>query len=343
MSSSVEARLQTELWRGAIPVEIHLAPDDVASLAPPAPVFALIPRGAYLPVWHDTAPDGPRAAFADSLAPGRDAQPPWFETHEEGLPLRWSVPAGVLYDVFRGAAADAPSADESTLPWRLTAHYRAMTGPHAADEPAFRCGRVTGAVASDATSAAKAHFFNALKEATHVSRGSAKPVMAMSRAARENLWRSVVEGDRALADAAEEELEAPAARGESSSDQAPPIEGDPATTRRNGGAKPRRVPLRAYVVRTPAPRLRGGGGSLRSWDDVRVYSAPVELDEDGSRTVGDALASVCVDDVAKTLGDGAVVVAQGVGLSLATSLEEAHARLKGADHFLHVVVRVPEG
>ena len=41
--------------------------------------------------------------------------------------------------------------------------------------------------------------FNALKEATHVSRGSAKPVMAMSRAARENLWRSVVEGDRALA------------------------------------------------------------------------------------------------------------------------------------------------
>jgi hypothetical protein len=145
-----------------------------------------------------------------------------------------------------------------------------------------------------------------------VSRGSAKPVMAMSRAARENLWRSVVEGDRALADAAEEELEAPAARGESSSDQAPPIEGDPATTRRNGGAKPRRVPLRAYVVRTPAPRLRGGGGSLRSWDDVRVYSAPVELDEDGSRTVGDALASVCVDDVAKTLGDGAVVVAQGV-------------------------------
>ena len=23
---------------------------------------ALIPRGAYLPVWHDTAPDGPRAA-----------------------------------------------------------------------------------------------------------------------------------------------------------------------------------------------------------------------------------------------------------------------------------------
>ena len=183
------------------------------------------------------------------------------------------------------------------LPWRLTAHYRAMTGPHAADER-----RAGGAPASRAqsratrTSAAKAHFFNALKEATHVSRGSAKPVMAMSRAARENLWRSVVEGDRALADAAEEELEAAAARGESSSDQAPRSRALPATTRRNGGAKPRRAPPRAYVGVRPRRGCGAAAGAFGRGMTCACIPRPWSWTPTGRARSATRLASVCVDD-----------------------------------------------
>ena len=69
MSASVEDRIQTELWRGAIPVEIHLAADEVADVAPPPPFFGLIPRGAYLPVWYDRETEpSPRQHFEPFVA-----------------------------------------------------------------------------------------------------------------------------------------------------------------------------------------------------------------------------------------------------------------------------------
>ena len=172
MISSADERLQEELWRGAIPVEVHLASDEVATADPPPPVFALVPRAAYLPVWHD-APDGPGAAFASALPPGRGASP-WFD--HESLPLRWNLPAGVLHDL----TVSRRRAEEDRLPWRLTVHYRpnvddASSSATRDDDGLYRC---------EGEDEARAHFFNALKEATHVSRGSAGAVMAMTRAAR---------------------------------------------------------------------------------------------------------------------------------------------------------------
>ena len=69
MTTSVEDRIQAELWRGAIPVEIHLAADEVADVAPPPPFFGLIPRGAYLPVWYDRETEpSPRRHFEPFVA-----------------------------------------------------------------------------------------------------------------------------------------------------------------------------------------------------------------------------------------------------------------------------------
>jgi hypothetical protein len=47
----MEERLQSELWRGAVPVEVRLAADEVADVSAPPPLYALIPRAAYLPLW----------------------------------------------------------------------------------------------------------------------------------------------------------------------------------------------------------------------------------------------------------------------------------------------------
>lgn len=59
---------RVELHRGAIPVEVRLAQDEVADVSPPPPLFALIPRGAYLPCWHD----GPHAIDDDDATTTRD-------------------------------------------------------------------------------------------------------------------------------------------------------------------------------------------------------------------------------------------------------------------------------
>ena len=252
MTTSVEDRIQAELWRGAIPVEIHLAADEVADVRAPPPFFGLIPRGAYLPVWHDreTEPSPRRhfepfvARFPDdkgtararadavgdedaetrarssddptthpSSAPGEarddlNEKPPcWFD--HDGAPLRWDVCAGILHDVF--VRRDSDGAVASAEPWRLTVHYAAYrddeNDPRALGGDGSRNRRDAGSFACvEAQSCARAHFFNALKEATHIERGSAASVMSMTRAAQTNLWRSVLTGDRRLAFEAEEAL-----------------------------------------------------------------------------------------------------------------------------------------
>ena len=188
---------RVELHRGAIPVEVRLAQDEVADVSPPPPLFALIPRGAYLPCWHDgphaiddddattTTRDDPRERtprehFAPRLAPGRDASAPWFD--HDGLPLRWNLPIGILHDLC------APGGD-SQIPWRLTVHYRpfddSVDSVEDADGTMFSC--TSGDVA-------RAHFFNALKEAVFVATGSAGGVMGLSRRAHADLWSK--RGDR---------------------------------------------------------------------------------------------------------------------------------------------------
>ena len=308
MTPSADERLQEELWRGAIPVEVHLASDEVATADPPPPVFALVPRAAYLPVWHDT-PDGPGAAFASALPPGRGASP-WFD--HEGLPLRWNLPAGVLHDL----TVARRRADEDRLPWRLTAHYRPNVHPDASssaarvDDGLYRC---------EGEDAARAHFFNALKEATHVTRGSAAAVMAMTRAAREGLWRSVATGNRTDARKAMEELFEDADK--------------------TGTA--RRVPLRVYA------RL-GGGAEMRGWNEVVSVSAPASVlaDESAAESTADGAktsrGTTLGDALERILGEGALVTRRatvhGVEVSPRTNLEMLHAAMRSPDQFLHVCV-----
>ena len=296
---------RVELHRGAIPVEVRLAQDEVADVSPPPPLFALIPRGAYLPCWHDgphaiddddatTTRDDPREHtprehFAPRLAPGRDASAPWFD--HDGLPLRWNLPIGILHDLC------APGGD-SQIPWTLTVHYRpfddSVDSVEDADGTMFSC--TSGDVA-------RAHFFNALKEAVFVATGSAGGVMGLSRRAHADIWRSVASGDRSLASSAEDEL----------------------GVGRDGC---RRVPLRLYV--------RKGGGAMKGWGEVRFVSAPasrtaVHDDDDAPATLANALSDLGVGDVCRA-------TVEGIDVGLGTELEELHGAMKGSDQFLHVCV-----
>ena len=395
MTTSVEDRIQAELWRGAIPVEIHLAADEVADVRAPPPFFGLIPRGAYLPVWHDREtepsprrhfepfvarfPDdkGTARAIADAVgdedarpetrarssddptthpssAPGearddrneneneneRENEPPcWFD--HDGTPLRWDVCAGILHDVF--VRRDSDGAVASAEPWRLTVHYAAYRDDEN-DPRVFENGdgsrnrRDPGSFACvEAQSCARAHFFNALKEATHIERGSAASVMSMTRAAQTNLWRSVLTGDRRLAFEAEEALSVSL---NFSRD-------DP----RDGADDVRRlIPVRVYVE-TSDTREAPGRASRR---DVVWTSAPVPVvlaaENGASRkaTARDALALVAASPDGAATDDAYDEVwrcsVQGVDVRLDAPLDALHARMRGADRFLHVCAvrrRVP--
>ena len=395
MTTSVEDRIQAELWRGAIPVEIHLAADEVADVRAPPPFFGLIPRGAYLPVWHDREtepsprrhfepfvarfPDdkGTARAIADAVgdedarpetrarssddptthpssAPGearddrneneneneRENEPPcWFD--HDGTPLRWDVCAGILHDVF--VRRDSDGAVASAEPWRLTVHYAAYRDDEN-DPRVFENGdgsrnrRDPGSFACvEAQSCARAHFFNALKEATHIERGSAASVMSMTRAAQTNLWRSVLTGDRRLAFEAEEALSVSL----NFSKDGP----------RDGADDVRRlIPVRVYVE-TSDTRETPGRASRR---DVVWTSAPVPVvraaENGASRkaTARDALALVAASPDGAATDDAYDEVwrcsVQGVDVRLDAPLDALHARMRGADRFLHVCAvrrRVP--
>ena len=395
MTTSVEDRIQAELWRGAIPVEIHLAADEVADVRAPPPFFGLIPRGAYLPVWHDREtepsprrhfepfvarfPDdkGTARAIADAVgdedarpetrarssddptthpssAPGearddrneneneneRENEPPcWFD--HDGTPLRWDVCAGILHDVF--VRRDSDGAVASAEPWRLTVHYAAYRDDEN-DPRVFENGdgsrnrRDPGSFACvEAQSCARAHFFNALKEATHIERGSAASVMSMTRAAQTNLWRSVLTGDRRLAFEAEEALSVSS----NVSRDGP----------RDGADDVRRlIPVRVYVE-TSDTRKVPGRASRR---DVVWTSAPVPVvlaaENGASRkaTARDALALVAASPDGAATDDAYDEVwrcsVQGVDVRLDAPLDALHARMRGADRFLHVCAvrrRVP--
>ena len=387
MTTSVEDRIQAELWRGAIPVEIHLAADEVADVRAPPPFFGLIPRGAYLPVWHDREtepsprrhfepfvarfPDdkGTARAIADAVgdedarpetrarssddptthpssAPGEarddrnenknEHEPPcWFD--HDGTPLRWDVCAGILHDVF--VRRDSDGAVASAEPWRLTVHYAAYRDDEN-DPRVFENGdgsrnrRDPGSFACvEAQSCARAHFFNALKEATHIERGSAASVMSMTRAAQTNLWRSVLTGDRRLAFEAEEALSVSL----NFSKDGP----------RDGADDVRRlIPVRVYVETSY--------GQTTSRRDVVWTSAPVPVvraaENGASRkaTARDALALIAASPDGAATDDAYDEVwrcsVQGVDVRLDAPLDALHARMRGADRFLHVCAvrrRVP--
>ena len=376
MTTSVEDRIQAELWRGAIPVEIHLAADEVADVRAPPPFFGLIPRGAYLPVWHDreTEPSPRRhfepfvARFPDdkgtararadavgdedaetrarssddptthpSSAPGEarddrnenenEREPPcWFD--HDGAPLRWDVCAGILHDVF--VRRDSDGAVASAEPWRLTVHYAAYrddeNDPRALGGDGSRNRRDAGSFACvEAQSCARAHFFNALKEATHIERGSAASVMSMTRAAQTNLWRSVLTGDRRLAFEAEEALSVSS----NVSRDGP----------RDGADDVRRlIPVRVYVETSY--------GQTTSRRDVVWTSAPVPVVRAAANgasrkaTARDALALIAASPDGAATDDAYDEVwrcsVQGVDVRLDTPLDALHARMRGADRFLHV-------
>ena len=102
------------VWEGGLPTVFTLAASSVTTLAPPRDYTMCLPRQSLLPFVFDDL----RKHF-EPFAPPMGGEL-WFEY--DGVPLRWQIPIGVLFDLLVGEHA----AVCDRLPWRITVHFQAF-------------------------------------------------------------------------------------------------------------------------------------------------------------------------------------------------------------------------
>lgn len=110
----------------------------------------------------------------------------------DGVPLKWHLPAGLLYDIYVLSTQDVSHEDtvrSSSIrgkaePFRLTVHFTQISS----STQQLHLINATPTIVHDA-------FINSVKEADFVRTGSAKPIMSLSAADSKLLWSSTQEND----------------------------------------------------------------------------------------------------------------------------------------------------
>lgn len=102
----------------------------------------------------------------------------------DGVPLKWHLPLGLLYDMYVMSVRD-PSLEKALLPFRLTLHFQA--------------GSVTERFNLISPDPITMHdsFINSVKEADFLRSGTAKPIMTLPEADSKALWTATQHNDLA--------------------------------------------------------------------------------------------------------------------------------------------------
>lgn len=116
----------------------------------------------------------------------------WFSV--EGVPLKWHLPVGLLFDLYSGSVGHSASPQGSErdphdrdvyLPWKLELHF--SDWPTDQLPPLDRDGKIV----RDA-------FTNSMKEASFLRSGQAKVAMALPMQDFNALWESVIKNDLSI-------------------------------------------------------------------------------------------------------------------------------------------------
>eukprot|EP00897_Mesotaenium_endlicherianum_P010615 jgi/Mesen1/9582/ME000656S08856 len=261
------------VWAGAIPLRVTLAPNEVTTLQAPHPIYIMGHRNGYLPLLVGKL----KPHFQEALPPGVDTV--WFEYR--GLPLKWYIPIGVLYDILT---------DGDKRPWPLTVHFRAYPSDLLSWE--------------DENTVRELHL-NSLKQAVHIMHGSTKLVTGLSQLDLAELWASAASGngesyERIASRLRPDQTLPSASRGaaESSATPPPPLPQSPGS-RQVAGSR-RASSDGAGTPSSPGTSGQWGGSHARGRAmriPLRLYlrdvtkggGAEAGAEEDGVPTVGDAL------------------------------------------------------
>ena len=138
------------------------------------------PRLSYLPLLLPQL----HAFFAPNLIADPDAIPPedGFFTYD-GVPLKWHLPVGLLYDMYVMSVRDSTSAQgttSTTLSFKLTLHFSQNANVNTINPDPVTMHD---------------SFINSVKEADFLRSGTAKPIMTLPAADSKALWSSTQEND----------------------------------------------------------------------------------------------------------------------------------------------------
>jgi autophagy-related protein 5 len=100
----------------------------------------------------------------------------------DGVPLKWHLPLGLLYDMYVMSVKD-PSSDRAPLPFKLTLHFQR-------DSTTERINLINPDPVTMHDS-----FINSVKEADFLRSGTAKPIMTLAELESKALWISTQQND----------------------------------------------------------------------------------------------------------------------------------------------------
>lgn len=147
----------------------------------------------------------------------------WFEDEESGVPLRWQLFIGVLYDLMKGRQVvinNHPGSPSSAcnqfrnLPWKIRIHFTSYPTdqllpldivPQQQQQNASQNDESLAAIAAATNSNDKASqqaqintligriFRNSLKQALFLQYGSSKVAMSITKNSHEKIWDAIVQ------------------------------------------------------------------------------------------------------------------------------------------------------
>lgn len=152
-----------EVWDGKVPVCFVLAPDELMySVEKAERLYLVLSRQTYLPLVTEKV----KKHFIKYVDPDLGEGEMWFD--DEGVPLRWHYPIGVLFDLANR---------QTRLPWTLTVHFRNFP-----ETELLHC---------QSNSVVEAHFMSLIKEADFLKhRGQV--INGMMKKDHKQLWNGLV-------------------------------------------------------------------------------------------------------------------------------------------------------
>ncbi|KYQ92238.1 autophagy protein 5 [Tieghemostelium lacteum] len=158
--------IKRSIWEGKIPIIFTLSPDDLTSHLPPAPFALMAARNTYFPLITNIVKD----YFSSSTLVLHEM---WLEY--KGIPLKWHVPIGVLFDtlVSPGATMVGGTEQQATY-WNITVHFQSYP-----ERLLMKCLN---------EESVKTYYRNVLKEAYYIKHGDINKINNLNINQSNELW-----------------------------------------------------------------------------------------------------------------------------------------------------------
>ncbi|KZV71148.1 hypothetical protein PENSPDRAFT_743297 [Peniophora sp. CONT] len=169
------------VWEGTVPLEIRVDSKELPANSNRGleVYFVQAPRVTYLPL---LVPELKRflsdIVFDEEAARVMNEEDWWFES-EEGAPLKWHWPIGLIYDNHSTVQSTKPVPAQKGTPLRLVLHL--------ASPPTDKL------LLAPSADACKQAFMGQLKEADFLRWGSTKRMTGLRKAEQDGIWEGIKE------------------------------------------------------------------------------------------------------------------------------------------------------